>query len=96
MPWTSAGSRALYRTRHSATPERSYHFLVKSARKVGVQMDLHLLRQPLEWRSRQLGSPWPVLIDQDNWVILIGDKQKMVPVENTVFGLLFLHQKSDI
>ena len=29
-----------------------------------VQMDLHLLLQPLGWHSRQLGSPWPVLIDQ--------------------------------
>ena len=64
MLWTSFGSRASYRTCHSATPERSFHLLVESARKVGVQMDLHLLLQPLGWHSRQLGSPWPVLIDQ--------------------------------
>ena len=35
VPWTLFGSRALYGTHHSATPERSYHLLVKSARKVG-------------------------------------------------------------
>ena len=33
-------SDAVDGTRHSATPERSYHLLVESARKVGVQMDL--------------------------------------------------------
>ena len=38
VPWTSVVSRASYGTRHSATPERSYHLLVKSARKVGIQM----------------------------------------------------------
>ena len=64
VPWMSFVSRASYGTCHSATPERSYHLLVKSARKVGVQMDLHLLLQPLGWHLRQLGSPWPVLIDQ--------------------------------
>ena len=35
--------QGLVGTRHSATPERSYYFLVESARMVGVQMDLHLL-----------------------------------------------------
>ena len=68
VPWTSVVSRASYGTHHSATSERSYHLLVKSARKVGVQRDLHLLRQPPGWHSRILGSPWPVLIDEENHI----------------------------
>ena len=61
-PWAPFVSKASCRIRHSTTPERSYHLLVKSPRMVEAFLtNLFLLEKPLGWHLRQLGSPWPVL-----------------------------------
>ena len=89
-PWTNQFvSKAWYGTHHSATPVRSYHLLIESPRKVEAQTNPFHPQKPLGWHLRSLGSPWPVLIDWDNCVILGGDKQEVVPVENPVFRFLF-------
>ena len=55
-------SKASCGTRHSTTPGRSVHLLVKSPRMVEAFLtNLLLLKKPPGWHSRQLGSPWPVL-----------------------------------
>ena len=55
-------SKASCGIRHSATPKRSCHLLVKSPRMVEAFLtNLFLLEKPPGWHLRQLGSPWPVL-----------------------------------
>ena len=58
-PFVSKASCGIH---HSTKPGRSYHLLVESPRMVEAFLtNLFLLKKPLGWHSRQLGSPWPVL-----------------------------------